>query len=105
AHAKRVVKIKDGLVVSDDPNEEQEWISRGRGAAAASTADIELKHADLSMAELCEYAASAARAMAANKVRSALSMLGILIGVGAVIAMLAVGKGAQQAIEARISSL
>src|ERR1044071_3990887 len=32
-------------------------------------------------------------------------MLGILIGVAAVIAMLAVGKGAQKAIEARLSSL
>jgi macrolide transport system ATP-binding/permease protein len=49
--------------------------------------------------------ASALKAVLANKVRSALSMLGILIGVAAVIAMLAVGKGAQKAIEARISSL
>ena len=32
-------------------------------------------------------------------------MLGILIGVAAVIAMLAVGRGAQKAIEARLSSL
>ena len=32
-------------------------------------------------------------------------MLGILIGVAAVIAMLAIGKGAQKAIEARLSSL
>ncbi|MCB4757337.1 MAG: ABC transporter permease [Elusimicrobia bacterium] len=43
--------------------------------------------------------------MIANKVRSMLSMLGILIGVAAVIAMLAIGKGAQKAIESRLSSL
>ena len=43
--------------------------------------------------------------MRTNKARSALSVLGILIGVAAVIAMLALGKGAQKAIEARLSSL
>ena len=57
------------------------------------------------IAQFKEYGASALRAMASNKVRSALSMLGIIIGVGAVIAMLAVGKGAQKAIEARLASL
>jgi macrolide transport system ATP-binding/permease protein len=41
----------------------------------------------------------------ANKVRSGLSMLGILIGVAAVIAMLALGKGAQQSIEAQLASM
>ena len=45
------------------------------------------------------------RSLAANKVRSALSMLGILIGVGAVVAMLALGRGAQKAIESQLSSL
>jgi macrolide transport system ATP-binding/permease protein len=48
---------------------------------------------------------SAMRAMAANKARSGLSMLGILIGVASVIAMLAIGAGAQKAIEARLASL
>ena len=43
--------------------------------------------------------------MSANKARSALSMLGITIGVAAVIAMLAIGSGAQKAIEARLASL
>ena len=37
--------------------------------------------------------------------RSVLTMLGIIIGVGAVIAMLALGRGAQEAVRSRISSL
>jgi macrolide transport system ATP-binding/permease protein len=45
------------------------------------------------------------RTLAANKVRTALSMLGILIGVAAVVAMLALGRGAQNAIEAQLASL
>ena len=45
------------------------------------------------------------RALRVNKMRSALTMLGIIIGVGAVIAMLAVGTGASRQISAQISSM
>ena len=44
-------------------------------------------------------------ALRVNKLRSLLTMLGIIIGVAAVIAMLALGTGAQQAVNERISSL
>ncbi len=40
-----------------------------------------------------------------QKTRALLTMLGIIIGVGAVIAMVAVGQGAQTAVEAQIASL
>ncbi|MGB4549663.1 MAG: ABC transporter permease, partial [Syntrophales bacterium] len=45
------------------------------------------------------------RALRINKMRSALTMLGIIIGVGAVIAMLAVGTGASEKISQQISSI
>jgi putative ABC transport system permease protein len=41
----------------------------------------------------------------ANKLRAALTMLGIVIGVGAVIAVVALGSGAQKAVEERIAAL
>src|SRR5262245_28413734 len=41
----------------------------------------------------------------ANKLRAVLTMLGILIGVGAVITMVALGRGAQKAVEDRIAEL
>jgi putative ABC transport system permease protein len=44
-------------------------------------------------------------ALLRNKMRSILTMLGIIIGVGAVIAMVAIGKGAQTQVEAQISGL
>ncbi|MDB4907650.1 MAG: MacB-like periplasmic core domain protein [Gemmatimonadetes bacterium] len=44
-------------------------------------------------------------ALRANKLRSLLTMLGIVIGVAAVIAMVALGTGAQKAVKDRISSL
>ena len=47
----------------------------------------------------------ALRALAINKLRSALTMLGIVIGVGAVIVMIGVGAGAQKRVEEQIRAL
>jgi putative ABC transport system permease protein len=47
----------------------------------------------------------ALRALMVNKMRSALTMLGIIIGVSAVIAMIAVGSGAKKRIEEQIASM
>jgi len=99
ARARRVIRIRDGAIVSDER----------RGGAASSPrvpeAPPALAPPSLGLAALAEYAASGARAIVANKVRSGLSMLGIMIGVASVIAMLAIGAGAQKAIEARLASL
>ncbi len=47
----------------------------------------------------------ALRALAANKLRGALTMLGVIIGVAAVIALMSLGKGAQAQITERVQSL
>ncbi len=47
----------------------------------------------------------ALRALGANKLRTALTMLGIIIGVGAVISLMSIGKGAQAQITSQIQSL
>jgi putative ABC transport system permease protein len=54
---------------------------------------------------LSETLAVAFTALRANKMRSLLTMLGIVIGIGAVIAMVALGNGAQASIEERIAKL
>ena len=107
AHAKRIIKIKDGIIVSDEKNAQRR---RAVAAAAARAGRPEglvsippLR--ELSWEELTEHVRSALGAIRANKLRSALSMLGILIGVTAVIAMLAIGKGAQKSVETQLSSL
>ncbi|HEY5885976.1 MAG TPA: ABC transporter permease [Pyrinomonadaceae bacterium] len=45
------------------------------------------------------------RALVRNKMRAALTMLGIIIGVSAVIAMVSIGQGAQASVQAQISSI
>ena len=55
--------------------------------------------------EMIDHVQQGFKTLAANKVRTGLSMLGILIGVAAVIAMLALGRGAQKAIEKKITQV
>ena len=45
------------------------------------------------------------KALRTNKMRSALTMLGMVVGVGAVIAMVAVGQGASERVQSQIESL
>ena len=47
----------------------------------------------------------ALRALRRNKLRTGLTMLGIIIGVGAVVAMVGIGQGAKAQVEAQIASL
>ena len=47
----------------------------------------------------------ALRALAANKLRASLTMLGIIIGVGAVIALMSIGRGVQDAITSQFASI
>jgi putative ABC transport system permease protein len=54
---------------------------------------------------LLESVRIALRSLSANKLRSALTMLGIIIGVAAVIALMSVGRGAQHAIDSQIKSM
>jgi len=54
------------------------------------------------LGEIIKVALTAIRA---NKLRSLLTMLGIIIGVGAVITMVALGSGAQKAVQERIQAL
>ena len=57
------------------------------------------------MTEFIATVRLALRALARNKLRSGLTMLGIIIGVGAVIAMVALGQGAQQQVQQQIAAL
>ncbi|MCX5782336.1 MAG: ABC transporter permease [Elusimicrobia bacterium] len=108
AHARRIIHLKDGIIVSDEPNRPvtfmnnaSEEISKVKPVEQPTEKPI----FKMDFSQFNEYGLSAMRSMASNKVRSFLSMLGILIGVAAVIAMLSLGKGAQKSIESRISSL
>jgi len=57
------------------------------------------------LVDLLENVRVALEAMMANKLRTALTMLGVIIGVAAVIALMSIGEGAQVSITQQISSM
>ena len=97
--ARRRIRIRDGVVQSDERTLAEP------AAAVAATAASAPAPARWWFGEIGEHLRQGLRALASNKVRTVLSMLGILIGVAAVVAMLALGRGAQKAIETQLASL
>jgi len=97
-NASRIVSIQDGRILEDT--------GAVLGEAGASTRDDE--H-DLTIgvslaASMQEALVTAWRSLQVNIFRTVLTLLGIIIGVAAVIAMLAVGEGSRQKVLDRISS-
>jgi len=87
-------------------SEERGASLRGTGAVQSAGHGIhrpEIPAASITLAK--EIMLVALGALRANKMRSFLTMLGIVIGVAAVIAMVAIGKGAQNSISERIAGL
>lgn len=95
--AKRLIRMRDGVIQSDER-------LAPRSAAGQTFSKIPSRPSNL-WSELLEHFRQGFKTLAANKIRTALSLLGILIGVAAVIAMLALGRGAQKSIESQLSSL
>ncbi|GBR76858.1 macrolide-specific efflux system MacB [Candidatus Termititenax persephonae] len=95
--AERIIKMRDGQIISDERRRER--------AHAATPKKFSLSEHKNAGAELFDHLAQAWRSITANKLRAFLSMLGVLIGVAAVIAMLAIGEGASRSIEANLTSL
>ncbi len=96
AQAQRIIEIRDGLVVADP----------GPHPRPGPEPDF-APHVDRTspLSDVVEATRTALRALRANLFRSILTLLGIVIGVAAVIAMLAIGDGARQDVIDRISAM
>ena len=109
AYADRIVTMRDGRIVSD----ERKRTSKEHTTAAAkpvpvpdeAAAALSLRASGSVSAFGLMIASAALQAIIRNKMRSALTMLGVFIGVAALIAMVAVGQGANQAVLKQIQSL
>jgi macrolide transport system ATP-binding/permease protein len=99
-YATRVIKMQDGLILSDEKNE-----SENTSVSKYRSRQFEHKPFLLSLARIKDYCVQAFGSLMGNKMRSILSILGVMIGVASLIAMLAVGTGAKKSIEDQISSL
>ncbi|PBQ06087.1 Macrolide export ATP-binding/permease protein MacB [Pseudomonas syringae] len=108
ARAKRVIEISDGLVISDTANDRP--TPPADNPAALQAVDLRKRLSEGSgshsawQGELLDAVQAAWRVMWINRFRTALTLLGIVIGVASVVVMLAVGEGSKRQVMAQMSS-
>ena len=97
-YANRVIEIKDGNIVSDVLKRDEIFESAKQTPPAKSPFTY---YKD----QLIESFKMSVSAMVSHKLRSLLTMLGIIIGIAAVVSMVALGKGSQEQILAGIRKI
>ncbi len=110
AYADRTVTMRDGRIVSDERRRASAAAKSAAPAAAPASAAPEQPHRSVAhsgsvLAFFMMVAGAAMQAIWRNRMRSALTMLGVFIGVAALIAMVSVGQGANEAVRKQIESL
>ena len=98
AYAQRLVRIADGRITSDETQPNNEHLN-------SSQTDQIGKGGKPGGAVLGEALKMALRSLLHNRMRTALTMLGIIIGVASVIALMAIGNGAKQDVLERIQAM
>ncbi|MGQ7862212.1 MacB family efflux pump subunit [Pseudomonas sp. 32A] len=107
ARAKRIIEIRDGQIISDT--------ARHATAADAPTGALQAvdlrqrlalgsEHTGAWKGELMDAVRAAWRVMWINRFRTALTLLGIVIGVASVVVMLAVGEGSKRQVMAQMGA-
>ncbi|WP_099657350.1 MacB family efflux pump subunit [Acidovorax sp. 56] len=112
AQARRVIEIRDGQIVADSGAAgpvlgfEAKLASSAQGISASSYKNnSESARAGALWAELAEAARGAWRGMRIHRTRTALTLLGIVLGVASVIVMMAVGEGAKQRVVEQMGAM
>ena len=119
AQAQRVIEISDGRIVGDSASQPEASAAASATASASANASASegtrMQLAPVPMggsapaaplvAELLEAARSAWRGMRLNRVRTSLTLLGIVIGVVSVIVMLAIGEGARRKVVEQMGTM
>jgi macrolide transport system ATP-binding/permease protein len=102
--AQRIIRMRDGEIVADERK-------KTRRKKTVVTPDLSIdailseSRQTLAQAAFIDHFRQALHAIVSHKMRSFLSMVGILIGIASVIAMLALGQGAKESIAKQLSSL
>ncbi|MCX5777003.1 MAG: ABC transporter permease [Candidatus Firestonebacteria bacterium] len=101
---RRIITVFDGKIISDKRIKEEPVRTAGSKILNAKELLARAK-TNIGEALIMDHIPQALKSMVSHKMRTVLSMLGILIGVGAVIAMMALGKGAEDSIAEKLASL
>lgn len=107
ARARRIIEVRDGLIVDDRPA----FAPSAAPLPACAPPPLDLRagsrgtvRAGAWRAELMDALRAAWRALWLNRFRTALTLLGIVIGVASVVVMLAVGEGSKRQVMAQMGA-
>ncbi|NWF08204.1 MacB family efflux pump subunit [Pseudomonas salomonii] len=109
ARANRIIEIRDGLIISDSAHSDTH-VPVTANSNALQAVDLRQRLADGAehngawKAELLDAIRAAWRVMWINRFRTALTLLGIVIGVASVVVMLAVGEGSKRQVMAQMGA-
>jgi macrolide transport system ATP-binding/permease protein len=112
ARANRIIEIRDGLIISDSADSTRHRPASADSADSAALQAVDLRqrlaegaeHNGAWKAELLDAVQAAWRVMWINRFRTALTLLGIIIGVASVVVMLAVGEGSKRQVMAQMGA-
>lgn len=104
AHADRIIEISDGMIIRDQANQERQ----ASASATLPTKDSAGQSTNFIQANWGRFAEAftmALIAMLSHRMRTLLTMLGIIIGITSVVSVVALGQGAQQKVIKDISAM
>ncbi|CNE91654.1 ABC transporter ATP-binding protein [Yersinia mollaretii] len=109
-HAQRIIELRDGEVIADRAQQQAAPQEQQRPNSTAEIAPQTAPKTVLSpwkaqRDRLREAFKMATLAMAAQRLRTLLTMLGIIIGIASVVSVVALGKGSQQQVLANINAM
>ncbi len=104
-HAQRIIRMKDGVIVDEGPPAQSQLANRTGTASLPPPSGVPLHRKVGQFKHAARTARMALRALRCNAMRSALTCLGIVIGIAAVIAMMEIGGGSSRSIRQAIASL
>jgi len=108
-YADRIVTFRDGQIIADLSNQPPPAPFHSSNPALPASGISEPSAGGRRTEALWAFAAmalaTATQSLRRNKLRAALTMLGVFIGVAAVVVMIAIGQGASQSIQEKIRSL
>ena len=102
--ANRVIEIKDGEIFNDTRLREIK-IKKEKPEDKKSVNDLKKNKFKVAKDQFFESFKMSVSAIVAHKMRSLLTMLGIIIGIASIVCVVAIGNGSQQKVLANISSL
>ncbi len=103
--AQRIIRMRDGQIISDERKKPKRKKTVVMPQDLSIDAILSESRQTLAQAAFIDHFRQALHAIVSHKMRSFLSMVGILIGIASVIAMLALGQGAKESISKQLASL